>query len=246
MGLMKLSEQQMNYFDKLPETAMGLHLARSEDATLMPSSVVYVLGGQVALILDDDAKESISKLLPALREPKEGNATAEDQERFETWHWGLPTAPHLQELGPAWPILGMIMHPSGYVPPTPHRPSYVYGHLPFTCITDPNDVLYRCEPWPISRRINQANQKIAKDTYACPASELPFFPTGFAAVGRYALPNLMPACYRWKLQPVAGTSLDCGASVPLYGQAGGGVEVRFRGLTKNRTPIANPVVLPPL
>ena len=35
-----------------------------------------------------------------------------------------------------------------------------------------------------------------------------------------------------------------GASVPLYGQSGGGVEVMFPKGTKNRGPIANPVVLP--
>ncbi len=87
---------------------------------------------------------------------------------------------------------------------------------------------------------------IAKDTYAAPASEAPFAPTGFAAVARFALPNLMPACFRWELQPVAGTHLECGASVPLYGQSGGGVEVKFTSLTNNRCSIADPIVLPAL
>ena len=66
------------------------------------------------------------------------------------------------------------------------------------------------------------------------------------AVARFALPNLMPACYRWELQPDSGTLIECGASVPLYGQSGGGVEVRFPKDTNNRCPIADPVILPPL
>jgi hypothetical protein len=75
---------------------------------------------------------------------------------------------------------------------------------------------------------------------------LPFFPTGFAAVGRYALPNLVPACCRWQFSPPAGTIVDCGASVPLYGQAGGGVEVRLQKQITAAGAIPNPIVLPPL
>ena len=37
---------------------------------------------------------------------------------------------------------------------------------------------------------------------------------------------------------------ECGASVPLYGQSGGGVEVRFPTKATNRGPIPNPIVLP--
>jgi hypothetical protein len=87
---------------------------------------------------------------------------------------------------------------------------------------------------------------IAQDTYAAPASEAPFAVTGFAAVARFALPNLMPACFRYELQPVAGTLIECGASVPLYGQSGGGVEVKFTNLTNNRCAIADPIILPAL
>jgi hypothetical protein len=56
----------------------------------------------------------------------------------------------------------------------------------------------------------------------------------------------MPACYRYELQPDANTDIECGASVPLYGQSGGGVEVKFVKQTNNRCAIANPVVLPAL
>jgi hypothetical protein len=38
------------------------------------------------------------------------------------------------------------------------------------------------------------------------------------------------------LRVAASERLECGASVPLYGQAGGGVEVKFTRSTFNRWP----------
>jgi hypothetical protein len=131
-------------------------------------------------------------------------------------------------------------------PSMPPAPPSIYGHVPFHRLSTPNAVFYRCEPWPTSRRIQRHGQLIAPGTFAIPASELPLVPTGFAAVGRYALPFLPPACFRWELQPMSGTPFQCGASVPLYGQAGGGVEVVFHRGAGNRCPFADPVILPEL
>ena len=138
-------------------------------------------------------------------------------------------------------------HPiTGHLPSPPVPPSVIYGHLPFTGQTDPNEVFYRCEHWPTSRSINVATGQVAANTFAFPASELSFVPTGFAAVGRYALPNLVPACRRYEIRPPTGTPVRCGASVPLYGQAGGGVEVKFLNTFANVGIIPSPVVLPVL
>jgi hypothetical protein len=247
MPLMKLSDKQMHQFDEQPEAAMGLHVAQLHDSGSDAASVIFVLGGQVALIPDEDARRQISELLDKLWGRQEEYVTVDVQEEFEKWRSDLPAAPLLRGLQPVRPSSVAFTLPlPSYVSPAPKPPQHVYGHLPFTGRTGRNDVFYRCEPWPISRWVDQAKAEVKAHTYACPHSELPFFPTGFAAVGRYALPNLMPACYRWKLQPVPNTSLDCGTSVPLFGQAGGGVEVRFRSRTKNQGPIGSPVVLPPL
>jgi hypothetical protein len=54
----------------------------------------------------------------------------------------------------------------------------------------------------------------------------------------------MPACYRYELQPDTKTDIDCGASVPLYRQSGGGVAIKFAKQTNNRCAIAHPVLLP--
>jgi hypothetical protein len=61
-----------------------------------------------------------------------------------------------------------------------------------------------------------------------------------------ALPSFFPAIFRWRIQPVLGSSILCGAVVPMFGQSGGGVEVCFDQPAQNVGPIANPVVLAPL
>jgi hypothetical protein len=73
---------------------------------------------------------------------------------------------------------------------------------------------------------------------------MPFTPTGLSAVGRFALPLLFPACWRYELTLPLGTRLFYGASVPLYGQSGGTVEVMFPDLFTNVGPIPPPTVLP--
>jgi len=193
--------------------------------------------------------------------------TAEDRNAaFEEWLHSLPEA--TDNVAPVSPsalgvevgvwrsrrvderedVMALIVGPLAPLPGPPPRPASLYGHLPFGAKTDPDMLIYRWEAFPKSRRIvrTAAGGQIARDTYAAPASEVPFAPTGFAALARFALPNLMPAMYRWELQPVAGTFIECGASVPLYGQSGGGVEVRFPRLTQNRCPIADPAQLPAL
>jgi hypothetical protein len=150
-------------------------------------------------------------------------------------------------LGPTDPfVMGFILNPIGYLPPTPRRLGYIYGHLPFTGATQAGDVFYRCEHWPTSRRVLRGTNDVLAGTYGFPASELNFVPTGFAAVGRYALPDLPPACRRYEITPPTGWTLQCGACVPLYGQAGGGVEVMFPKRFKNAVTIPPPTVLPPL
>ncbi len=69
-------------------------------------------------------------------------------------------------------------------------------------------------------------------TYATTYSDFHLVPSGFAAVGRYALPN--PASARFLFQI---TTYDrptfMGTATPNFGQAGGGVEVFFQSQATN-------------
>jgi hypothetical protein len=73
---------------------------------------------------------------------------------------------------------------------------------------------------------------------------VPFVTSGFGAVGRFALPSLSPACWRWELRPPPAIMFRCGASVPPYRQSGGGVEAEFPAGFVNVGAIASPVILP--
>lgn len=144
-------------------------------------------------------------------------------------------------------------------PPPPNRPTIIPGapggrgtlpstvaHLPFSTISEDREVFYRWEAFPSSLRVLQATNTVVPWTFASPSAEVPFNPTGFAAVARAALPSFFPAVFRWEIQPRAGTPLLCGAVVPMYGQSGGGVEVCFYAGATNVGPIANQVVIQPL
>lgn len=237
--LRKLSNTQINTFKGLPEIAMGLQIASAND------NLAFIVGGQVAII-PNEKDSKIDKSLLRIFKKWSGMSLEASRSDFEVWRNDLAKAPELKHLEADRIELALVFKPVGPQASLPKPPPVIYGHLPFAKRTQANEIYYRCEPWPKSVRIQQNIKRILAHTFACPGSEVPFLTSGFATVGRYALPNLMPHCYRWELQPVAGAMLDCGASVPLYGQAGGGVEVRFRNVTANSGPIANPMTLPPL
>jgi hypothetical protein len=116
----------------------------------------------------------------------------------------------------------------------------------FKSITEDREVFFRCEAWPTSRRVIAATNTVVVNTFASPHAEVPFIPTGFAAVARTALPSFFPAVFRYEIKPPTATPILCGAVVPMFGQSGGGVEVCFMSQFTNIGPIAHPIVLPPL
>jgi len=248
MRLQQLRGNDSNEFATAPEIAMDFQLGRSND-----NEYFLVVGCRVGILLNEStfADPESGYLNETWLRP--GISAREREAAFGEWLSGLPVAPPLatatavQAWQSYWGAMSPVT-PIGTLPPPPLRPASIYGHLPFKATTYPETIIYRWEAYPTSLRIDvKANPPtIAPDTYAAPASEVPFALTGFAAVARFALPSLKPACFRYELQPVAGTTIECGAAVPLYGQSGGGVEVKFPTLTKNRCPIANPTLLPEL
>lgn len=73
----------------------------------------------------------------------------------------------------------------------------------------------------------RANGDVAAKTYATTYRDGVIITSGLSAVGRYALPVPLPAAYLFVLTPPAGTPVHFGAAIPLFGQAGGGVEAYF-------------------
>jgi hypothetical protein len=250
MDIFKIQDEKL--FASVPEIAMDCHFATTSEQVFVPSDWYVVVGCRVAIRLNKDIFTEPHGGL--LEQPwlKPSVSSEERHDAFQTWLNALPPAPPLANvpssqlfwggMGPVSPINPLPL------PPAPARPPSIYGHLPFAAKTLPTTVIYRWESFPTSLRIDRkaTPPTIVQDTYAAPASEAPIAVTGFAAIARFALPTLLPACFRYELQPDSSTAIECGASVPLYGQAGGGVEVKFTALTNNRCAIADPIILPAL
>jgi hypothetical protein len=241
MLLRQLSEAQSRIFDEQPEAAMGVHLAQTSERLCL------ILSGRVLMFPTAESDEKSNRVADRLwfnRDAEPISMEAESQLLMSL----DPVRETITYLPPSYhAVVGFILNLVGYLPPTSMKPSYIYGHLPFDGLTQTNDVFYICEHWLVSRRVLMRTGDILSGTYGFPSSDLPLVPTGFAAVGRYALPNLPPACRRYEIRPPSGYTIKCGAAVQLCGQAGGGVEVMFpKKFTNAVVPIPPPTVLPPL
>lgn len=223
------------------ELAMGVQVVRYERSRIKGTGLLF--SGLVVAPFEDGVQEGLQEIFE-MQEQWVPGGEPETAARgpFYSWLLELPEIDRLTAVNLDEDVEWLIDNPQPLRPEAPLGGAY--GHLPFRSATTGQDVFYRYEILPWSTWVLQSAREISAGTFAAPASELPFVPTGFAAVGRYALPKLPPYRFRWELQPEAGKEIDVGASVPLYGQAGGGVEVKFRDPTKNRGPIANPVKLP--
>lgn len=99
---------------------------------------------------------------------------------------------------------------------------------------------YRYSAYSLDRRVNPFTGNFEKGTYATTYADMHFVPSGFAAVGRYALPN--PASARYVFQIVTNDRPSLmGTATPNFGQAGGGVEVLFSQGATNRQGISFPI-----
>lgn len=104
-----------------------------------------------------------------------------------------------------------------------------------------NRVFHRFSAFNPDRRVDPVTGSFLAGTYATPESEVPFVPTGFVAVGRFALPNNVPASYHYEIEAPAGAIVDFGTVAPAFGQAGGGVEAYFSSAVANAKSPATPV-----
>jgi hypothetical protein len=241
MTIYKLSTEQADYFAGLPEVAMATQVALDQSG-----DALVIASGRIAIKFDEFMQGELVRFREFF-----GREALYDRDgyanKIEAWAQGLPDIAILTPMapGPAWNALAFIhLGPRAPLPGVPYRPSYTHGHLPFHGVCGGSDKYYRYEQFATSKRIDRStNSVIAKDTYGTPESERDFTPTGLSAVGRFALPLLLPACWRYELTPISNTAIYYGASVPLYGQSGGAVEVMFPAPFKNNGPIPVPAVL---
>lgn len=95
---------------------------------------------------------------------------------------------------------------------------------------------YRFSPYIKDKRVD-TNGNFLPGTYATTYNDLPFVPSGFAAVGRYALPNPASAAFVFSILTFNRPTL-MGTATPNFGQSGGGVEVLFQTGATNRSGVS--------
>lgn len=83
----------------------------------------------------------------------------------------------------------------------------------------------RYSAFPIDRRV-RSDGSFVPGTYATTYNDAAMVPSGFAAVGRYALPSSLSAQFVFPIVTNA-SPIYVGTATPNFGQAGGGVEVLF-------------------
>jgi hypothetical protein len=260
MSLFRLSEAQQREFARYPEIFPGAQLGFVVAQNFERQCLIAC--DQIAVYLDDRLAPELDTFFESVWRRQEfarpfGNDEAATIIRLYTeWMNGLPEAHDAIPMAtvPRGYLMGIVTNT--IPPPPPTRPSVVPGaphgrgslpstpaHLPFHAVTRQGETFYRWEAWPTSLRVHPVSQQVDPWTFAGPEAELKLIETGFAAVARAALPSFFPHVFRWKLEPPLNTSMLCGAVVPMYVQAGGGVEVCFDVGARN-TPSSQVVIEP--
>lgn len=208
-------------FDEIPELGMGFHFGAIDSAIGRGREGIIVLNAELAITANDIL----------------------DFWAFERWQWtqGREVAPGVVET--------MIMTPepapkSKIVPcddvalfkeifgrfiPNVDRHEVrtrLHASPPFRfCIKEPES-LVRFSAFKNDRRI-RPDGSVLPGSYVTSGRDAGLVPSGFAAVGRYALPNPLSAINRFDIEVAGGTPGLVGTVLPAFGQAGGGVEIEL-------------------
>ena len=191
-----LSTEAIGELTGLPETGMGFQWVWTTGAH--PNRRFIVFNCELAydltnleLMSGDDPAIALANGQMVVRAIRESTATlfaAPQPSRFELLESriALSTA------------AGISSHPIA-------RPSSL---IKSTTLAVPR-VFHRYSAYHPDRRVDSATGDFLPGTYAVPESELPFIPTGFAAVGRLALPVSLPASHHYVIEAKAGTKAPC-------------------------------------
>jgi len=223
----------------LPETGMGFQIV--EALVLGSRKTLVIVGESLALdpsaagieFSDDPAAVFANgvKLMEALNAPDRMIQVAAPQPR----DFRLLACRVAQQT----PQIG------GTTQQTNASPLVTQSTLVKTVTLAQNRVFHRFSAFNPDPRVDPATGSFRPGTYAVPESEIPFLPTGFAVVGRLALPSNKPASHHYEIEAPAGTTVQFGTVAPAFGQAGGGVEALFANAVANqKSPPTQPSVIP--
>lgn len=234
-----LSIETQRMLRDLPETGMGFQVVdarvfgQRKTLLVMGDGFAFdpVAGGVEFSMNPDDVFGNGVKMMEALNDP----------ERLSQFSSPEPSDFRILQTRIPDPVGLFTQASQGQAGPTLVTQSSLIKRV----VLPSNRIFHRFSAFNPDRRVNPKTGDFSPGTYATPESEVPFLPTGFAVVGRLALPNNLPASHHYIIEVAAGTVVYFGTVAPAFGQAGGGVEAFFPNGARNCVkPPAAPTVIP--
>ncbi len=235
MKVWNLNEQAIKSLSELPETGMGFQIVEAicwgeTRPFIIFNSELAIDISALGLIRSDDPsvflKNGLS-IIESLKGHRETLFSAPSPHSFKLLSSRISTEPSYISKGVA-PLYASM--PSSLVKKV---------------ILRENRIFHRFSAFNPDRRVDPLTGDFLPGTYATTESEVPFVPSGFAAVGRFALPNNLPASNHYVIEAPEGITVEFGTVAPAFGQAGGGVEAYFQSAVKNQqVPPTTPSRLP--
>ncbi len=227
MKMINLNDSAINELLDLPETGMGFQFV---DATFWGDRKRFLVFNSEHAIDITELNLSTTDEIYELLQNERKIISYLDFERDLTIS---APAPHSFEL-----ISTRVATPSAPAgKPIAATPSTLVKHVNLAN----NRKFFRFSAFNPDRRVDPATGDFRPGTYATVESELPFVQTGFVAVGRFALPNNIPASYRYTIEAPKYTPVSFGTVAPAFSQAGGGVEAYFAKKVINQQKPMQPV-----
>lgn len=135
-----------------------------------------------------------------------------------------------------------VLHPNYWIRRRFESHGRVHGSPPFLGSTRTGDCYVRFSAFSNDRRVTIMGG-LLPGTYATSGRDAAMVATALSAVGHYALPSIVPPCFRYEIAPPALTELKYGTVAPAYGQSGGGTEIEFfRGVADGAC--SGPLMIP--
>jgi hypothetical protein len=208
-------------FDATPELGMGYHFGVVEGS----NEGVIVLNAKYALTSKDIMNaQSLGQLLwTAARDADSG---------VKVTRTSAPPPMPERPIVPSEDVSLLRKHFASWVSKLNYyetRPT-LHGSPPFPLLTQSAENFVRFSAFRNDRRV-QSNGSLLAGTYVTSKRDANFSPSGCAAVGRYALPNMLPAVNRFDITVPAPTAGLVGTVASAFGQAGGGAEIEFTNAT---------------
>lgn len=207
--LLAIPEERRNVLLDLPESGMGYQqvVIASNEYFLIWNAELAIRTNSEGVPIEDEVQELLNYF--ALLEN-------ENVRPF--------TPPDLEDLVHAAHEYGHVLEVE------PHLIRSIAEHDSYNAVSNPGEIFVRYSAFHNDRRVLHDGTILA-GTYVTTQNDSQFVTSGLSAVGRYALPNLVPALHKFVFQP-AQLPIKCGTCMSKFGLSGGGVEVQFLAQTK--------------